>query len=109
VVNFGKQGTIGAWARRAGVRAFRGIPEGRGETPSASIATGRDVCGRYKNHNVFCSSAVKPSRMSTFHSESINQPNDLTVAVDGAIYASDRAGGAMRQDLGGSRGPDGAG
>jgi len=30
-----------------------------------------------------------------FHSDAFNQPNDLAIATDGTIYASDRAGKRM--------------
>ena len=58
-----------------------------------------------------CSNPVKPFRSAYFHSDNMfNQPNDLAIAADGTLYASDpdfegRTGQIWRIP----RGPDGKG
>jgi signal peptidase len=43
----------------------------------------------YKKHNIFLVSSDGKDIKTYFHSDDFNQPNDLTVAADGTIYASD--------------------
>ena len=90
-VNFERQGTIG-----------RVTPEGRGEVyitlPEGSIGNGirfgvRGVMfvADYTRHNIL---AVDPATRAVrvlAHEPSMNQPNDLALAADGTIYASDPA------------------
>ena len=90
VVNFGKAGTIGKLAAGAAQsqQAF--------DLPAGSIASairidpaGTMFIADYKKHNVF---AVKKGSVAPrvyFHSDLMNQPNDITLARDGTIYASD--------------------
>jgi sugar lactone lactonase YvrE len=55
----------------------------------------------YKGHNIFAFSKGSAEPGLWFHSDDMNQPNDMTVARDGTIYASDpnwkgRAGAIWR-------------
>jgi gluconolactonase len=89
VVNFAEQGTIG-----------RVTPEGKAEVfvrlPGTSVGNGIvfDPKGRmfvadYVGHNVLL---VNPDskKISVFaHEERMNQPNDLAIAPDGTLFASD--------------------
>jgi len=43
----------------------------------------------YKKHNIFVIEPGSATPMEYFHSEEFNQPNDMTIASDGTIYASD--------------------
>ena len=43
----------------------------------------------YKNHNVFVFDRGQKAARVYFHSDAFNQPNDLTVASNGTLYASD--------------------
>ena len=43
----------------------------------------------YKKHNIFLVSPDGREVRTYFHSDDFNQPNDMTVAADGTIYASD--------------------
>lgn len=88
-VNFAEQGTIG-----------KVTPEGKGEVfvklPPGSIGNGIvfDKKGRmyvadYTNHNVLRID-LKTHAISVYaHEPKMNQPNDLAIAPDGTIYASD--------------------
>jgi sugar lactone lactonase YvrE/predicted amidohydrolase len=88
-VNFERQGTIG-----------RVTPDGKGEVfvelPNKSVGNGIvfDRSGTmyvadYVNHNIL---AIDPKTREVAvyaHSDEANQPNDLAIAADGTIYASD--------------------
>jgi len=90
-VNFERQGTIG-----------RVSPDGRGEVfvslPEGSIGNGIrfDKAGvmyvaDYTGHNIL---AVAPGTKAVrifAHEPAMNQPNDLAIAPDGTLYASDPA------------------
>ena len=88
-VNFAKQQTIG-----------KVTPEGKGtiyvELPGKSVGNGIRFSSRgimfvadYAGHNVL---RIEPSTraITVFaHSDEMNQPNDLAIAPDGTLYASD--------------------
>ena len=90
VVNYLKQGTIGKLpSGGAKSELFAELPQG-------SIASGirfgpdqRMYIADYKNHNIFVFERGKSQPRVYFHSRQFNQPNDLTVARDGTIFASD--------------------
>lgn len=90
VVNFQRPGTIGKLvAGAAASELFATLPEG-----SVGNAIRFDIAGRmfiadYKKHNIFVIEPGTTEPRSYFQSDDFNQPNDLTVAVDGTLYASD--------------------
>jgi sugar lactone lactonase YvrE len=90
VANFGKQGTIGrlpAGASRS--ELFATLPEGSISSAIRFDREGRMFVADYKKHNIFLIGA-DGSRIETyFHSDGFNQPNDMAIAADGTIYASD--------------------
>jgi sugar lactone lactonase YvrE len=43
----------------------------------------------YKRHNIFLVGADGTTIETYFHSDDFNQPNDMAIAADGTIYASD--------------------
>ncbi|MBV8921662.1 MAG: SMP-30/gluconolactonase/LRE family protein [Bradyrhizobium sp.] len=90
VVNFGRPGTIGKLAAGAAQsqKAFD-LPAGSIGSAIRIDAAGTMFIADYKKHNVF---AVKDGGLVPevyFHSDLMNQPNDITLARDGTIYASD--------------------
>lgn len=111
VVNLQKPGTIGKLA--AGGTAslpFATLPDG---SVGVSIRFGRDgrmFIADYKKHNIYVVEPGSSEFKVYFHSEEFNQPNDMTIASDGTIYASDphwkRRDGAVWRI---SRAPDGSG
>jgi sugar lactone lactonase YvrE len=111
VVNFGKQGTIGALSPGASASEFvTALPEGSIGNAIRFGRGGRMYVADYKKHNVFVFERGEAAPRVYFHSDQFNQPNDLTIAPDGAIYASDphwrhRDGQVWRI----VRGPDGSG
>ena len=90
-VNFERQGTVG-----------RVSPDGRGEVyvvlPEGSIgngirfaADGTMLVADYTGHNIL---AVDPATRAVrvlAHEPAMNQPNDIALAPDGTLYASDPA------------------
>jgi sugar lactone lactonase YvrE len=90
VVNFGKPGTIGKVAAGALQSELFGVlPEGSVGNAIRFDRQGRMFVADYKKHNIFLVSPDGKDIKTYFHSDDFNQPNDLTVAADGTIYASD--------------------
>jgi len=90
VVNFGRGGTIGKLAAGASQsQLFTSLPAG-------SIGNGlrfdrhrRMYVADYKQHNVWVIEPGETTPRIYFHSDRFNQPNDLAIAADGTLYASD--------------------
>lgn len=106
-VNFAKEGTIG-----------KVTPEGKGELwvtlPGKSVGNGIVFDRKgflfvadYTGHNVL-KIDPKTKKISVFaHNDQMNQPNDLAIAEDGTLYASDpnwkeKTGQLWRIDLDGT-------
>ena len=90
-VNFSKQGTIG-----------RVAPDGKGqvylELPNNSVGNGIRFdrqgimyIADYVNHNVLAVDRSTKKITVLAHEPQMNQPNDLAIAGDGTLYASDPA------------------
>lgn len=90
VVNHLRQGTIGKIAAGdARSQLFAELPSG---SVGVSIRFGRDrrmYVADYKKHNIFVFGQGAATPRVYFHSDSFNQPNDMAIARDGTIYASD--------------------
>jgi sugar lactone lactonase YvrE len=90
VVNFGKPGTIGKLAAGASQsELFAVLPEGSIGNAIRFDPEGRMFVADYKKHNIFLVSPDGKDVETYFHSDDFNQPNDMTIAMDGTIYASD--------------------
>jgi sugar lactone lactonase YvrE len=90
VVNFGKPGTIGKLAKGASQsELFAMLPEGSIGNAIRFDREGRMFVADYKKHNIFLVSPDGNDVETYFHSDDFNQPNDLTIAADGTLYASD--------------------
>lgn len=90
VVNFGKPGTIGKLAAGASQsELFAVLPEGSIGNAIRFDREGRMFVADYKKHNIFLISPDGKQVETYFHSDDFNQPNDMTIATDGTIYASD--------------------
>jgi sugar lactone lactonase YvrE len=111
VVNFRKIGTIGMLPPGATAsQLFTALPEGSVGNAIRFDRTGRMFIADWKRHNIFVVEPGQTKPSVYFHSDQFNQPNDLTVAADGTLYASDphwkrREGQIWRI----TRGPDGRG
>jgi sugar lactone lactonase YvrE len=90
VVNFGRQGTIGKLAAGASrSELFATLPEGSIGVAIRFDRDGRMFVADYRRHNIFLVGADGTAIDTYFHSDDFNQPNDMTIATDGTIYASD--------------------
>jgi signal peptidase len=90
VVNHLRQGTIGRVAPGAArSQPWAELPAG---SIGVSIRHGRDrrmYVADYKAHNVFVFEPGTTAPRVYFHSDKFNQPNDMALARDGTLYASD--------------------
>jgi signal peptidase len=90
VVNLGKPGTIGRLpAGGAASDLFTALPEGSVGNAIRFSSDGTMFVADYKQHNIFAIAKGSAEPQLWFHSDRMNQPNDITVARDGTIYASD--------------------
>ena len=88
-VNFRRQGTIGKLAPGATQsELFAELPAGSIGV-SIRFARGRMFVADYKGHNIFVFERGATEPRVYFHSDRFNQPNDMAIARDGTIYASD--------------------
>jgi sugar lactone lactonase YvrE len=90
VVNIGKPGTIGKLTSgRATSEKFIDLPEGSVGNAIRFDRDGTMFIADYKKHNIFELKKGSLEPVIWFHSDLMNQPNDMTIAGDGTIYASD--------------------
>ena len=90
VVNFGKTGTIGRLpAGSSASEKFIELPDGSVGNAIRFASDGTMFIADYKKHNVFALAKDSAAPLVWFHSDLMNQPNDITIAQDGTIYASD--------------------
>jgi sugar lactone lactonase YvrE len=90
VVNFERPGTIGKWNPGAAKsELFATLPEGSVGNAIRFSAEGRMFIADYKQHTIFVIDRGSNVPSVYFRSDAFNQPNDLTIARDGTIYASD--------------------
>jgi sugar lactone lactonase YvrE len=90
VVNFGKSGTIGRLPAGASQsELFAILPQGSVGNAIRFDRLGRMFVADYKKHNIFLVAPDGKHVAPYFHSDDFNQPNDMTIAAGGTIYASD--------------------
>ena len=90
VVNLGHPGTIGRLAPEAAAsELFATLPEGSIGNAIRIDRAGTMFIADYKKHNIFAIDKNETTPRAIFHSDQISQPNDITLARDGVIYASD--------------------
>ncbi|MCC8936719.1 SMP-30/gluconolactonase/LRE family protein [Bradyrhizobium sp. Arg68] len=110
VVNIGRAGTIGRLSQGASQsEKFLDLPEGSVGNAIRFSPDGTMFVADYKKHNIFLVAKGASDAAVWFHSDQMNQPNDMTIARDSTIYASDpnwkgRSGRIWRI----ARGADGA-
>ncbi|MGJ4997559.1 SMP-30/gluconolactonase/LRE family protein [Bradyrhizobium sp. HKCCYLS3077] len=92
VVNLGKPGTIGKLAPEATAsEKFTELPDGSIGNAIRIDAAGTMFIADYKRHNIFAIAPGTTEPQIVFHADEMSQPNDITLARDGTIYASDPA------------------
>ena len=90
VVNIGKPGTIGRLAPGGSAsEKFAELPAGSVGNSIRFDSHGTMFVADYKKHNIFTIEKGSREPKVFFSSERFNQPNDMTIARDGTIYASD--------------------
>lgn len=88
-VNFARQHTIGRTTPAGVSEVFVTLPEGSTGNGIVIERSGRMLVADYTGHNVL---AIEPAtrKITVFaHEPRMNQPNDLALAPDGTLYASD--------------------
>ena len=90
VVNFGHDGTIGK-VPPGGTKSqlFASLPAGSIGNGIRFDRKGRMYVADFKQHNVYVIEPGHNTAQVYFHSPLFNQPNDLAMAADGTLYASD--------------------
>ena len=107
VVNFGKESTIGRVDEHGNAELFVTLPEGSIGNGIRFAAAGAMFVADYPGHNIL---RVDPATraISVFaHLPGAHQPNDIALAPDGTLYASDPdwangSGQLWRIDAGGT-------
>src|SRR3954454_17210535 len=111
VVNFKQSGNIGKVAPGASQsELFTSLPAGSIGNGIRFDRQGRMYIADFVKHknNVWVIERGETTPRVYFHSDRFNQPNDLAIAADGTLYASDPRGGTG-QVCRITRGPDGKG
>jgi sugar lactone lactonase YvrE len=90
VVNLARPGTIGI-LRRGATRSelFAELPAGSVGNAIRFGPDGTMYVADYKKHAILSIDRATRQSGVYFHSDSFDQPNDITIAADGTIYASD--------------------
>jgi len=90
VVNFQQSGTIGRFAAGASQsHLFTSLPAGSIGNGIRFDRQGRMYIADFRKHNVWVIEPGETTPRVYFHSDRFNQPNDLAIAADGTLYASD--------------------
>jgi sugar lactone lactonase YvrE len=90
VVNIGKPGTIGKLPfGDLHSEKFVDLPEGSVGNAIRFDGAGTMFIADYKKHNIFEIKRGSRDPEIYFHSDLMNQPNDMTIARNGTLYASD--------------------
>ncbi len=105
-VNFERQGTVGRVSSDGRGEVYVVLPEGSIGNGIRFAADGTMLVADYTRHNIL---AVDPATRAVrvlAHEPAMNQPNDIALAPDGTLYASDPAwskgtGRVWRIDAGG--------
>lgn len=90
VVNFRQSGTIGKLTAGATQsQLFTSLQAGSIGNGIRFDREGRMYVADFKKNNVWVIAAGETAPKLYFHSDRFNQPNDLAIAADGTLYASD--------------------
>jgi signal peptidase len=90
VVNFRQSGNIGRVAAGAAQsELFTQLPAGSIGNGIRFDREGRMFIADFKKHTIWVIASGETTPQVYFHSDRFNQPNDLAIAADGTLYASD--------------------
>ena len=90
-VNYEKQGTIGRVTPDGSAEIYVTLPEGSTGNGIRFAANGDFFVADYTGHNILRIDSKNRKVTTLAHSEQMHQPNDLAIAPDGTLYASDPA------------------
>ena len=90
-VNFQKQGTIGRISPAGAGEVFVTLPDGSVGNGIRFDKDGNFFVADYPQHNILKVNAKTREITTLAHNDKMNQPNDLAIAPDGTLYASDPA------------------
>ncbi len=90
-VNYEMQGTIGRVSPDGSSEIYVTLPEGSTGNGIRFDANGDFFIADYTGHNILKVDAKNRKVTTLAHSDRMNQPNDLAIAPDGTLYASDPA------------------
>lgn len=88
-VNFAREGTIGIVTPEGEVSLFAELPEGSIGNGIRFDRDGNMFIADYARHNILRISAGTREAEVFAHDSTMNQPNDLAIAPNGTLYASD--------------------
>lgn len=88
-VNFQRQGTIGKLTPSGAASIYLSLPDGSIGNGIRFDTDGRMFIADYVNHNVLVVDSTGATVKVYAHEPRANQPNDLAIAPDGTLYASD--------------------
>ena len=90
-VNYQKQGTIGRVSPNGSAEVFVTLPDGSVGNGIRFDKDGNFFVADYPQHNILKVNAVTREITTYAHNDQMNQPNDISMAPDGTLYASDPA------------------
>ncbi|UTF58789.1 SMP-30/gluconolactonase/LRE family protein [Gilvimarinus sp. DA14] len=88
-VNFETEGTIGAVSEKNSASLWVTLPEGSTGNALRFSPEGKMLVADYSGHNVLSIDPDTQTVSILAHNDQMNQPNDIVVADNGLIYASD--------------------
>ncbi|MEZ6091240.1 MAG: SMP-30/gluconolactonase/LRE family protein [Pirellulaceae bacterium] len=88
-VNYKRQGTIGRVTPQGQGEVFLKLPEGSIGNGIRFDRDGRFFVADYARHNILRVDPKSKAIDVFAHNETMNQPNDIALAPDGTLYASD--------------------
>lgn len=88
-VNFATEGTIGAVTGKNSAALWLTLPEGSTGNALRFSPEGKMLVADYSAHNILSIDPTTKNLSVLAHNDQMNQPNDIVVADNGLIYASD--------------------
>jgi sugar lactone lactonase YvrE/predicted glycoside hydrolase/deacetylase ChbG (UPF0249 family) len=88
-VNYAEEGTIGRVTPEGQANVYVRLPEGSVGNGIRFDSLGNFFVADYTKHNILRVDAVTKKITVLAHNDAMSQPNDIAIAEDGTLYASD--------------------